>query len=87
MFLIAFSVCMCQICRRINVDAMIKEKFEMLCSGIMKTLPDCEPELAFRLMCLSYGIRRKDAENLFYEKFGLSGKEVVEAFQKGILHN
>ena len=26
-------------------------------------------------------------DNMFYEKFGLSGKEVVEAFQKGFLHN
>ena len=66
---------------------MKNKKIEILCAGMLETLPDCEPELAFRLLCLSYGVRRKDAENVFYERFGLSGRELLEAIQKGILQN
>ena len=66
---------------------MKNKKIEILCAGMLETQPDCEPELAFRLLCLSSGVRRKDAENVFYERFGLSGRELLEAIQKGILQN
>lgn len=64
-------------------SAMRSEVFEYVCRRIQDYGHAGEVRQPFHIICLTSGISRRKADNLFYEEFGMSCEEVLEAFQNG----
>lgn len=61
--------------------ASVMKKFEAICSEMSRLSAAADPMMSFSLMCASRGMSRREADEMFYRELGMSGEEVLEAFQ------
>ena len=58
-------------------------KFELICERLSQMdRCVCHP-LSFPSLCSEYGAGVRSMDNMFYDRFGMSGEEVMEQFRKG----
>ena len=61
-------------------------KFELICDRLSKMdRCICHP-VAFPNLCSEYDAELRSMDNMFYDRFGMSGEEVVEQYRNGTMN-
>lgn len=61
-------------------------KFELICERLSKMDRCLCHTIAFSSLCSEYGAELRSMDNMFYDRFGMSGEEVMEQYRNGCMN-
>lgn len=61
------------------------QKFELICGVLAETDWNVHFTVTFDDVCRRYGADPRRMDNMFYDRFGMSGEEMIEQYRKGCL--
>lgn len=91
MFLVNFVTnvwifrCTMSVLSKKYMDMTVMKKFIRICSALGKTERICSRKESVELISKELDKCPARLENLFYEKYGMSGSDMLEAFVKGYM--
>jgi len=71
-----FAIRKLQFCRK---RTGVMKRFENLCARMLRVKYLAEPKMDFSILCMHSGISSREADDMFYRLYGMSGAEVMES--------